>query len=170
MPQLMARNQYYDQLKTPVSTWHRSLHNGVSLTDCDFLPICPACAKPLLIADTIYNRDNKFKGKSAWMNKPYKFIARKCEIPFFAIWYTVNEISDKERPITEFNIKRIYPPGKNKIIKLTPDEMLQYLEWKVQQHIPACSDKDYLLKRVTEVNEYNSTFERLENYVKLLSK
>ena len=166
----MARNQYYDQRVTPVSTWHRGLHNGVSLTDCDFLPICPACATPLLIADTIYNKDNNFKDKSAWLQRPYIHVAKKCEFPYFQIWYTVDEISEQERPITEFYIKRIYPPGGKGIIKLTPDEMLQYLEYKVQQHIPTCSSKDYLLKRVTEINEHNSTFERLNNYVKLLSK
>ena len=72
--------------------------------------------------------------------------------------------------ITEFHIKRIYPPGGKGIIKLTPDEMLQYLEFKVQQHIPACSSKDYLLKRVTATTEHNSNFKRLNNYVELLPK
>ena len=170
MDQKMARNQYYYQIKTPISTWHRRLHDGVALTDCDFLPICPACAAPLLIADTIYNRDNRFKGKSDWLNKPYKFIAQKCEIPFFTIWYTVQEISEKERPIIEFNIKRQYPYSNKPIQTLTPDQMLQYLEWKVQQHIPECNSKEYLLKRVTAVTETNSKFERLNNYVKLLSQ
>ena len=166
----MARNQYYNQITTPFSTFHRSKHDGISYLDIDFLSICPACAKPLFLADTIYNRNNDFKGKSPWFQKPYKSIAEKCEFPYFIIWYTVNEISERERPITEFHIKRIYPPGGKGIIKLTPDEMLQYLEFKVQQHIPACSSKDYLLKRVTAVNEHNSTFERIQNYVKLLSK
>ena len=166
----MTRNQYYDQIRTPVSSWHRGLHNGVSLTDCDFLPICPACAEPLLIADTIYNKDNKFKGKSGWINRPYKFIAKKCEIPFFTIWYTVDEISEQERPITEFHIKRNYPKSDAALRRLTPDEMVQYLEWKVQQHIPSCNNKKYLLERVTAINKHNSTFKRLENYVKLLSK
>ena len=166
----MARKQFYSVKTSCFSVWHRDQHDGIAYVDQDFLAICPSCAEPLLLSDTIYNRDNQFKGKSEWMNRPYKFIASKCEIPFFTIWYTVNEISEQERPITEFNIKRIYPPGKNKIIKLTPDEMLQYLEWKVQQHIPNCNNKKFLLKRVTEINEYNSTFKRLENYVKLLSK
>ena len=166
----MARNQYYNQLHSPVSSWHRSKHDGVALVDLDFLSICPACAKPLFLADTIYNRNNDFKGKSAWFQKPYKFVAEKCELPYFIVWYTVNEISEQERPITEFHIKRIYPPGGKGIIKLTPDEMLQYLEYKVQQHIPTCSSKDYLLKRVTAITEHNSNFKRLNNYVKLLPK
>ena len=72
--------------------------------------------------------------------------------------------------ITEFHIKRIYPPGGKCIVKLTPDEMLQYLEYKVLQHAPTCSSKDYLLKRVTTKSEHNSNFKRLNNYVKLLSK
>ena len=41
----MARNQYYNQLHSPVSSWHRSKHDGVALVDLDFLSICPACAK-----------------------------------------------------------------------------------------------------------------------------
>ena len=166
----MARNQYYDQKHTPVSAWHRSKHDGISYLDIDFLSICPACASPLLLADTIYNINDQFKGKSGWLNKPYIFVAEKCKIPYFNIWYTVNEISEKERPITEFHIKRIYPPGGKGITKLTPDEMLQYLEWKVQQHIPNCTNKKYLLKRVTAATAPNSNFKRLENYVKLLSK
>ena len=165
----MARNQYFDQKHTPVSAWHRSKHNGIAFIDLDFLSICPACARPLFLADTIYNLNNEFKGKSAWMQRPYIFVAKKCELPYFDIFYTVNEISEFERPITEFNIKRIYPPGGKGLVKLTPDEMLQYFEWKVQQHIPTCSSKEYLLKRVTEINEHNSTFERLQNYVELLS-
>jgi len=166
----MARNQYYDQKHTPVSAWHRSKHDGIALVDLDFLSICLACAEPLFIADTIYNINNEFKGKSPWFQKPYKSIAEKCGFPYFIIWYTVNEISEQIRPITEFHIKRIYPPGGKGIIKLTPDEMLQYLEYKVQQHIPTCSSKKYLLKRVTAITEHNSNFKRLNNYVKLLSK
>ena len=166
----MARNQYYNQLTTPFSAFHRSKHDGISYLDIDFLSICPACAKPLFLADTIYNRNNDFKGKTPWMQRPYKFVAKKCELPYFLIWYTVNEISEQERPITEFHIKRIYPPGGTGIIKLTPDQMLEYLEFKVQQHIPTCSAKSYLLKRVTTKSEHNADFKRLNNYVKLLSK
>ena len=54
----MPRKQYFDQLVSPFSYWHRSQHNGVSYTDLDMLSICPACAQPLLLADHIYNKDN----------------------------------------------------------------------------------------------------------------
>ena len=165
----MARNQYYNQLHSPVSSWHRSKHDGVALVDLDFLSICPSCAQPLFLADTIYNKNNDFKGKTPWFQKPYKFVAEKCDLPYFIIWYTVNEISEQERPITEFHIKRIYPPGGKGIVKLTPDEMLQYLEYKVQQHIPNCSSKKYLLKRVTTKSEHNADFKRLNNYINVLS-
>ena len=166
----MARNQYYNQITTPFSTFHRSKHDGISYLDIDFLSICPACASPLLLADTIYNINDQFKGKTPWLNTPYIFVAEKCKIPYFNIWYTVNEISEKERPIIEFHIKRIYPKSDGTLRKLTPDEMLQYLEWKVQQHIPKCTNKKYLLKRVTSNSEHNADFKRLNNYVKLLSK
>jgi len=46
--------------------------------------------------------------------------------------------------------------------------MLQYLEYKVQQHIPVCQSKEYLLKRVTAANEHNNNFLRQDNYVKIL--
>ena len=39
---------------------------------------------------------------------------------------------------------------------LTPDQFLEYLEWKVQQHIPNCKAKNYLLQRVTAATETNS--------------
>ena len=164
----MARNAYYNQLTTPFSTFHRSKHDGISYLDIDFLSICPGCAKPLFLADLIYNKNNEFKEKSAWMQRPYKFVAKKCELPYFLLWYTVDEISEQERPITEFHIKRIYPPGGKGLVKLTPDQMLEYLEFKVQQHIPTCSAKSYLLKRVTTKSEHNADFKRLKNYVLLL--
>ena len=86
----MARNQYFDQKHTPVSAWHRSKHNGIAFIDLDFLSICPACARPLFLADTIYNINNEFKGKSAWLQRPYIFVAKKCELPYFDILYLFN--------------------------------------------------------------------------------
>ena len=164
----MARKAFYTQLTTPFSDFHRSKHDGISYLDIDFLSICPGCARPLFLADLIYNKNNDFKEKSAWMQRPYKFVAKKCELPYFLLWYTVDEISEQERPITEFHIKRIYPPGGKGLVKLTPDQMLEYLEFKVQQHIPTCSAKSYLLKRVTTKSEHNADFKRLKSYVLLL--
>ena len=161
----MPRNQYYSQLVSPFSYWHRSLHNGVAYTDLDQCSLCPACAQPLLLADHIYNRDNQFRSKSAWLYRPYKFIALKSSIPFFTIWYTVDE-NTENREITEFHVKNNLSDGQR--LRLTPDQMLQYLEYKVQQHIPVCQSKDYLLKRVTDTNEYNTNFLRQDNYVKIL--
>jgi len=161
----MPRDQFYNQLVTPFSYWHRQAHNGVAYTDLDQLSICPACAQPLMIADHIYNKDNQFKSKSEWLYRPYKFMARATGIPFFTIWYTVDE-NTKNREITSFNIKNQLTDGQT--IALTPDEMLQYLEYLVQSHIPVCQAKDYLLKRVTEANEYNNNFLRKEDYVKVL--
>ncbi len=161
----MARNQYFNQLVTPYSYWHRNQHNGIAYTDLDKLAICPACAQPLLLADLIYNRDNQFRGKSGWLNRPYKFMAKKAGIPFFTIWYTVDE-NTENREITEFHIKNQLSQAQR--LRLTPDQMLQYLEYKVVQHIPDCQSKNYLLKRVTDTNEYNQNFLRQDNYVKIL--
>jgi hypothetical protein len=161
----MPRKQYFDQLVSPFSYWHRNCHNGVAYTDLDMLSICPACAQPLLLADHIYNKDNQFRSKSPWLYKPYKFMALKAQIPFFTIWYTVDE-NTENREITQFHIKNQLSHGQRH--SLTPDQMLQYLEWKVQKHIPECTAKDYLLKRVTEANEHNINFRRQDNYVKIL--
>ncbi len=162
----MARNQYYDVLSsTPYSYWHRSKHDGVSYLDLDKLAICPACAQPLLLADLIYNRDNQFRGKAPWLNRPYKFIAKAAGIPFFTVWYTVNE-NTENREITEFHIKNQLSQAQR--LRLTPDRWLQYLEYKVQEHIPDCRSKEYLLKRVTAANEHNQNFLRQDNYVKIL--
>ena len=82
----MARNQYYNQLHSPVSTWHRQKHDGIAYLDLDFLSICPACAKPLFLADTIYNKNNDFKGKAPWLQRPYIYVAQKCELPYFLLF------------------------------------------------------------------------------------
>tara|TARA_X000001382_G_scaffold114167_1_gene92336 strand:+ start:4997 stop:5494 length:498 start_codon:yes stop_codon:yes gene_type:complete len=161
----MPRDQFFNQLVTPFSYWHRQAHNGIAYTDLDQLSICPACAHPLMIADHIYNKDNQFRSKSHWLYRPYKFIARSANIPFFTIWYTVDE-NTKNREIIEFHIKNQLTDGQR--LRLTPDQMLQYLEYKVVQHIPDCQAKDYLLKRVTENNEYNISFRRQHDYIKVL--
>ena len=165
MAQNMPRNQYFSQLVSPFSYWHRKQHNGVAYTDLDQLSICPACAAPLLLADHIYNRDNQFRSKSEWLYRPYKIMAKAAKIPFFTIWYSVDE-NTENREITEFHVKNQLTDGQR--LRLTPDQMLEYLEFKVLQHAPNCSAKDYLLKRVTEANEHNNNFLRQDNYVKIL--
>ena len=162
---LMPRNQYFSQLVTPFSYWHRKQHNGVAYSDLDQVSICPACAAPLLIADHIYNKDNQFRSKSEWLYRPYKILAKAAKIPFFTIWYTVDE-NTENREITEFHAKNQLSDGHR--LRLTPDQMLEYLEFKVQQHIPNCQAKEYLLQRVTDTNEHNQNFLRQDNYVKIL--
>ena len=164
----MPRNEFYSVTRTPVSIWHRNQHDLVALTDIDHISICPACAKSLIICDTIYNKNNQFKGKSEWLQRPYKEIAKALNIPFWEVFYTVNEF-ETQRPIVEFNIRRIYPNPTNDLIKLSPDQYLQYLEHKVQQHIPDCKSKEYLKKRMNTPTQQNKTLVRKNNYEKLLS-
>ena len=76
----MPRNKIFTTQDTPFSTWHRSQHDGVNMIDLDVIGICPACAKPLFLADTIYNKDFQFRGKSDWHRRPYKFLAVAAEI------------------------------------------------------------------------------------------
>ena len=161
----MPRNQYYSQLVSPFSYFHRKQHNGIAYTDLDQCSICPACARPLLLADHIYNKDNQFRTKSDWLYRPYRYLANKAGIPFLTIWYTVDE-NTENREIIEFHTKNNLSSASR--LRLTPDQMLQYLEYKVLQHIPDCKKKSYLLKRVTEANEHNNNFLRQDNYVKIL--
>jgi hypothetical protein len=46
---------------------------------------------------------------------------------------------------------------------------LQYLEHKVQQHIPDCNSKEYLKKRMNADTEFNKNLTRKDNYERLLS-
>lgn len=163
----MPRDEIYSVIRTPVSIWHRKQHDLVALTDIDHLSICPGCAKSLLICDTIYNVDGQFREKSEWLQRPYIEIATALNIPYFLVFYTVNEKS-KERSIVEFNIKKKYPEPTNNLIKLTPDEFLQYLERKVQNHIPVCNAKEYLKKRLNKQTVYNQTLTRKHEYEKIL--
>ena len=83
---LMPRKQYFDQLVTPFSYWHRNQHNGIAYSDIDQVSLCPACAAPLFLADHIYNKDNQFRSKSEWLYRPYKILAKAAKIPFFTIY------------------------------------------------------------------------------------
>jgi len=163
----MARTEFYSVTRTPVSIWHRNQHDLVAMSDVDFIEICPACAKSLIICDTIYNKNNEFKGKTEWLHRPYLEIAKALNIPFWIVWYTVNE-NDSARPITEFILKRKYPNPTEELIKLSPDQFLQYLEHKVQQHIPDCNSKEYLKKRMNAETVFNKTLIRKINYERLL--
>ena len=140
----MPRNQYFSQLVSPFSYWHRKQHNGVAYTDLDQLSICPACAAPSPLADHIYNIDNKFRSKSEWLYRPYKIMAKAAKIPFFTIWYSVDE-NTENREITEFHVKNQLTDGQR--LRLTPDQMLEYLEYKVLQHAPELSCKRLLIKK-----------------------
>ena len=161
----MAREKFYSVTETPYSKWHREQHDGVAYQDIDKVSICPACAQPLLIADTIYNLGGNFKPKPDWLNKAYKYIAEKCEIDFFVIWYSVNE--KKNREVYQIAVQKIYPK-KGPIKILQPEDWLNYLEYKVKNHIPYCKEKKYLLKRVTNETERNKTFKRKNQYVEIL--
>ena len=164
----MARNeQYPGVLKTPYSKWHRSLHNGISMTDFDKISQCPACGKCLLIGDLIFNKTDLYKTKPFYTKRAYLEIATALQIPFFEIYYTT-EGKEDNGPLERLSVRRI-APTKGNLFHISLDEWLQYLEFKVQEHIPVCQSKEYLLKRVTEENEHNQNFLRKNNYVKILS-
>ena len=164
----MPRKQYFDQLVSPFSHWHREQHDGINYFDLDCVGTCPACAKPLFLADTIYNLDFTFKSKSSWHQRPYKFLALKAEIPYYEIFYTVDE-STKFRDCIRFDINRIYPHSDKKWRNLSPDNMLQFLEhMALKSHGPECIEKEYLIRKIT-ANKCGNQFLRQQNYVSFLS-
>ena len=110
----MARNeQYPGVLKTPYSIWHRSVHNGVSMTDIDKISQCPACGKCLVIADLIFNVNDQYKTKPFYTKKAYLEIAKAVQIPFFEVYYTTEGKADiwnlRSRSIFQFaNLSHTY--------------------------------------------------------------
>ena len=164
----MARNEVYPGvLKTPYSKWHRNQHNGIAFSDIDKISQCPACGKALFLADLIFNANDQYKTKPFYTKRIYLEIATALQIPFFEIYYTT-EGKEDNGPLESLSVRRI-APTKRDLAHITLDEWLQYLEFKVQEHIPVCQSKEYLLKRVTEENEHNKNFLRKNNYVKILS-
>ena len=93
---------------SPFSDWHRNQHDGINMVDIDVVGTCPACAKPLFLADTIYNVNWSFIGKDEWHQRPYKFLADAAGIPYFEFFYTVDE-STPFRDIIRFDVFRIVP-------------------------------------------------------------
>ena len=164
----MARNEVYPGvLKTPYSKWHRNQHNGVAFTDIDKISQCPACGKCLFLADLIFNNNDQYRTKPFYTKRAYLEISKALQIPFFEIYYTTEGKEDNGQ-LERLSVRRIAPTT-GSLHHISLDDWLQYLEFKVQEHIPVCQSKDYLLKRVTEENDYNKNFLRKNNYVKILS-
>ena len=49
----MPRNKIFSTIDSPFSHWHRNQHDGINMVDVDVVGICPGCAKPLFLSDTI---------------------------------------------------------------------------------------------------------------------
>ena len=121
----------------------------------------------LFLADLIFNANDQYKTKPFYTKRAYLEISTALQIPFFEIYYTT-EGKEDNGPLERLSVRRI-APTEGKLHHISLDEWLQYLEFKVQEHIPVCQSKEYLLKRVTEENDYNKNFLRKNNYVKILS-
>lgn len=164
----MPRDKIFDVQNSPFSTWHRRQNDGIMMTDLDVVGICPGCATPLFIADTIYNKDFRFRGKNSFLQFPYKFLSEKADIPYFEIFYTCDE-SKRHRPCIRFDIRRIRPFTKKFWKNLSEDQMLQFLEhMALVSHGPNCTRKDYLIRRIT-ANKCGNNFIRQQKYVEFLS-
>ena len=100
--------------------------------------------------------------------RPYKVLAEGSDIPYYEIFYTVDE-STRLREIIRFDINRIRPYSDKKWRNLSPDNMLQFLEhMSLKSHGPDCTAKDYLIRKI-ENNKCGNKFIRQQNYVKFLS-
>lgn len=164
----MPRNKRTTIENSPFSTWHRNQNDGIMMVDIDVCGICPACAKPLFLADTIYNKDFTFRGKDEWHQRPYKFLAEAADIPYYEFFYTVDE-STPFRDCIRFDIFRIRPYSSKSWRNLTPDHMLQFLEhMSLKSHGPDCPSKDYLIRKIQR-NKCGNQFVRQQNYVEFLS-
>ena len=127
------------------SNWHRQQHNCLGFSDIDQVSTCNACLEPLFLAETVFNNGQDF-------NKPHKITKRLAEmagIPAFIIWYKlVGEM------MIFVHVKRIAPDYKNgyssEPIRLTPDQLLQFLEYKQVQHYPNCKKKELFIKKLKE--------------------
>ncbi len=167
----MPRNKIFSTIDSPFSHWHRNQHDGINMVDLDVVGICPACAKPLFLADTIYNKNFSFKGKDPWHQRPYKFLAVSADIPYYEFFYTVDESKAHRgiRPIIRFDITRIYPHSEKKWRGLSPSDMLKFLEhMSLVSHGPNCENKDYLIRKITK-NKCGNDFLHQQKYVEFLS-
>ena len=74
-------------IDSPFSTWHRRQHDGVNMTDIDVVGICPACAAPLFIADTIYNIDFRLEAKTGGIKDHTKYWLK--DLTFHIMKYSI---------------------------------------------------------------------------------
>ena len=142
----MSKKVYFKDVKfSGYSSWHRSNHNSIAMADCDKISVCNACLEPLFLAETVFNNGQ------GW-NKPHKITKRLAEmsgIPAFVLWYKlVGEM------LIFVHVKKIAPDYlggySSEPIRLSPDQWLEYLEFKQVQHFPNCPKKDLFLKKLRE--------------------
>lgn len=164
----MAQKETYPGvLKTAYSKWHRSKHSGIAYSDIDKISLCPGCGKPLLIADTIFNKNDQFRTKSGFAKKVYLKIAKALELTFFEIYYTTVKKQD-HTPLEKIAVRRIFPTG-GPLTHLLPDQWLQFLEHMVLKHAPDCPNKGYFRYRINQKNDFNKDFKRKKKYDEILS-
>ena len=123
------------------------------------------CGKGLFIADLIFNKYDTFRSKSWYTQRIYKEISAALQIPYFELFYTTKNREDNGALIA-LAARRI-TPTKGDLHKLSLDEWLQFLEHKVQQHIPECERSKYLTKSYRR-KRTQQKFHKKNNYVKIL--
>ena len=147
MAKNMVKQVYFSDVKfSKYSTWHRTqTHNCLGFSDIDQVSSCNACLEPLFLVETVFFNNQK-------LIKPHKITKRLAEmagIPAFILWYhTVGDM------MMWFHVKKIAPDysgGYNSEPKrITPDQWLQFLEYKQSEHFPKCKKQDLFLKKLKE--------------------
>jgi hypothetical protein len=152
----MVKSVYFTGVKfSGYSNWHRQQHNCLGFSDIDQVGTCNSCLEPLFLAETVFNNGQDFI-------KPHqitKRLAVMAGIPAFIIWYKL--VADM---MIFVHVKRIAPDYQTRInnnhfgfdgyssgpIRLSPDQWLQYLEYKQVQHFPDCKKKELFIKKLKE--------------------
>tara|TARA_R110000787_G_scaffold239269_1_gene345410 strand:- start:206 stop:607 length:402 start_codon:yes stop_codon:yes gene_type:complete len=113
----------------PYSEWCRT--NNVYQIDVDVCGICEFCKVPLYLAETCFDKGQKWKATTST-----EALAKLSGLPSFLVFYKV----DANRDVESFRIKQLTPqPGKETY--LLPESWSQVLELIQDQHNQTCTKK-----------------------------
>ena len=113
----------------PYSEWCRE--NQVYLIDIDACGICKDCKTPLYLAETCFDRGQKWKATTTT-----EALANLAGLPSFLVFYAANE----NRKVISLRVQQL-TPTKGKETLMLPEGWFQVLELLQEQHNPHCTKK-----------------------------
>ena len=114
----------------PYSEWCRE--NQVYLIDIDACGICKDCKTPLYLAETCFDRGQKWKATTTT-----EALANLAGLPSFLVFYAANE----NRKVISLRVQQL-TPTKGKETLVLPEGWFQILEFLQEQHNPECKKKE----------------------------